>query len=138
MRDHRQFLENTSKYKSYFSTLSEAQKNKIIYSNLGLIRMNENDFCIVGDERETEELNKNNEIIVRKIDYEMIDIKRLVLRSALMDVRAKLNEAEKKLLNDYYGAILATEKDEFFLVLNSEVYPKYVEKYGTECKSCDK
>jgi hypothetical protein len=137
-RDYRHFLENSSKYKSFFNTLSEAQKDKIVYSNLGLIRMSEDDFCIVGDEKETEELIKNHKIIVRKIDYEMIDIKKLILRSALMDVRAKLNDAEKKLLNDYYGVILATENDEFFIVLNSELYPKYVEKYGTECKSCNK
>jgi hypothetical protein len=128
IRNHRQYLENTSKYKSFFNTISEVQKNRIVYSNLGLLRIGEDDFCVVGDDRENEELIRSDRIITRKIDYEIIDIKRLVLRSALMDVRTKLNDAEKNMLNDYYAVILATDNHEFFLVLNSEVYPKYVKK----------
>jgi len=49
-----------------------------------------------------------------------------------------LNEAENALISDFYGTIITNDNDEFFIVLNKELYPKYISKYGTECISCGK
>ena len=138
IKERRLLVENTSNYISFFNTIPSKQQNKIYYSNLGLIKMTEKDFFLVGDENKTEDLIKHDKLVVKKIDYQIVDIKKLALRSALMDIRSKLNDAEKRLVSDFYGVILTNENDEFFLVLNGEMYQKYVEKYGTECKSCDK
>ncbi|MBC8357561.1 MAG: hypothetical protein WBC02_03710 [Candidatus Aminicenantaceae bacterium] len=136
-RKHKQFIENSKKYKSFYHTLSKEQKDQMYYLNLGLIKSNENDFLIVENQK-IEEIINNNKIIVKKIDYKIIDIRKLVLQSAVKEIRAHLNEAENALISDFYGVILTNENDEFFLVFNSEIYPKYASKYGTECKSCNK
>jgi len=113
--------ENVKQFQSFFNKLSNEQKEKMFYLKIGVIKHNENDFYIVGDKQKTEELLNDNKIIVRKIDYEIIDIKKLVLQSAIHEIKTKLNEAENALISDFYGTIITNDNDEFFIVLNKEL-----------------
>jgi hypothetical protein len=129
---------NLGQYKSFHSSLSEKQKSSIYYRTTGAIKIGENDFMIVGSGQNNEALDQTNNVILKKLDYRMIDIRALAIRSSIREISPKLNNAERALLNDFYGTILINDNDEFFVVFNNAVYSKYILKYGTDCESCDK
>jgi hypothetical protein len=131
-------LRKMQEYQIAVSSLSEAQKNGLKYAEWGLIKLSDGKFHLVGDEITNKNLINQHKIEVRRIDYEILDVKKMIVAAAMQDILAKLNKAEKMLIIDNFARVVRNERDEFYLIMDKKKLSEYVFKYGTECDSCQK
>jgi hypothetical protein len=125
------------KGRALIDSLEESKKIKFAYLESALIRLNDGSLQLIGAGSEATEaglLNKNL-IFKRKLSIQ-IDDPILVERQAMVtEAFKKLNNAEKRCIQDRYATFLYSQGD-YYLVLDSSRYSEYVKRYGTLCETC--
>lgn len=123
--------------RALIDSLEEPEKIKVAYLESALVRLSDGSLQLIGagsEAAEAELLNKNL-IIKRKLNIQ-IDDPILVERQAMVAAAfKKLNNAEKRCIQDRYATFLYNQGDYYFVV-DSSMYSDYVKRYGTQCETC--
>lgn len=126
------------KGQAIFQNLKDEEKTNIARYDSALIRLNDESFHLVGRGNEFEEADLLNEkrISLRKIEIPEVDPILLERQYMAGEAFRKLNNAEKKCIQDRFASILY-RNGSYFLCFDAKKYSEYVLKFGTECTTCE-
>ena len=120
-----------------FNTLSDEEKIRVKYSELGIIELANGDLRVVDSRLESKEGDPAGlkGLAWRRIEFAIKDPLFLERQTMIKEALRTLNNAERRCLADRHAAIIY-ENGSYYLVLDPRIYADYVSKYGTDCKSC--
>jgi len=121
--------------KTRIEGLTPEQKIKLKYYEGGFIKISERGLIFVDNKFLPNEREKAG-LSFRKIEFQVEDPLLLERQMMVRAAMKKLNEAERRLIAHGYGVILVKDDGSYYLIFDSRKYKEYVDKYGTECKTC--
>jgi hypothetical protein len=120
-----------------FNTLSDEEKIRVKYSELGIIELANGDLRVVDSRFESKEGDPAalKGLGWRRIEFAIKDPLFLERQTMIKEALRTLNNAERRCFTDRHAAIIYDDGS-YFLIIDPKIYADYVSKYGTECKSC--
>lgn len=126
------------KGRAIFQGLSDEEKTHVARSDTAIIRLNGDNFRMIGlgHELEEKQLIESNEIAIKRIDFRINDRILLERQFMVQEAYRSLNDAEKKCINDHYATIIYRD-GVYFLCLDQDKHAEYAIKFGTGCTTCN-
>jgi len=127
------------KIQAKINSLNDEQKAKAKYFEIGIIELASGELYIVDNGFDDTQINlaSGSGLAGKKIEFQVDDPLYLERQMMIREAYKTLNDAEKRCLIDGHATII-TDNGAYYLIVDAKIYPDYVIKYGTECRSCGK